>query len=180
MYDPDEIDACYKQPCHEVYDRIFVGSLRVIHDPKEIENNEITHVVSCLNEYPVRQIIEREASEKVMTIFDSPKTWLFIERFDDRDNVKIGDIVKRTNKFISEAMKDKNAKVLIHCSAGVSRSASIAIAYIMTKEKSSLNDILTKMREKRCILNPNLGFRRQLIEIRSLNEKSDDVLYKYM
>ena len=53
-------------------------------------------------------------------------------------------------------------KVLVHCIFGKSRSASIVVAYLMWKEKRSLDDALNFVNQKRPIAVPNTGFQKQL------------------
>ncbi len=51
--------------------------------------------------------------------------------------------------------------VLVHCSAGISRSCSIVIGYLIIKGWK-YEDALKLVQSKRKICNPNSGFRRQL------------------
>ena len=53
-------------------------------------------------------------------------------------------------------------KVLVHCMAGASRSATIVIAYLMWNQKMSYHNALNIVKEKRFIVFPNPGFRDQL------------------
>ena len=53
-------------------------------------------------------------------------------------------------------------KVLVHCMAGASRSATIVIAYLMWIEKMKFDDALNFVNSKRPIVDPNDGFREQL------------------
>ena len=55
-------------------------------------------------------------------------------------------------------------RALVHCMAGVSRSASICIAYLMRFCDMSLREAFYFLRDKRCVVRPNVGFWRQLIE----------------
>ena len=53
-------------------------------------------------------------------------------------------------------------KILVHCAAGASRSASVVIAYIMYIKKMSYKDALEFVRSKRFVVSPNFGFIDQL------------------
>jgi len=53
--------------------------------------------------------------------------------------------------------------VLVHCVAGVSRSATICLAYLTKYYCRSLRDAYHLMYSKRPMVRPNLGFWRQLI-----------------
>ena len=56
----------------------------------------------------------------------------------------------------------ENDKILVHCMAGASRSATIVIAYIMWEQKMSSQDALDFVSKKRSIICPNEGFIDQL------------------
>ena len=53
-------------------------------------------------------------------------------------------------------------KILVHCMAGASRSATIVIAYLMWTEKWKFEQALKYVQEKRPIVEPNEGFLKQL------------------
>ncbi|TEA41603.1 hypothetical protein DBR06_SOUSAS6110091, partial [Sousa chinensis] len=53
---------------------------------------------------------------------------------------------------------------LVHCLAGVSRSVSLVVAYIMTVTDFGWEDALCTVHAGRSCANPNLGFQRQLQE----------------
>ena len=71
--------------------------------------------------------------------------------------VQIADIIESSAKL--------KKKILIHCSAGRSRSASSVIYYLMKKKNLSLNESYEYVLRRRDIIDPNEGFRRQLKEI---------------
>jgi atypical dual specificity phosphatase len=59
-------------------------------------------------------------------------------------------------------MIGQKRKVLIHCAAGISRSASFTIAYLMRKNGTGFQATLEFVRSKRKCIFPNSGFRIQL------------------
>lgn len=63
------------------------------------------------------------------------------------------------NQFIEASP----GKVLVHCFAGVSRSATVVLAYMMYKG-ASLAEALALLRSKRSVVSPNPSFMKQLIE----------------
>lgn len=57
-----------------------------------------------------------------------------------------------------------SAKVLVHCVVGVSRSATLVLAYLMLQQQLSLQQAIITVRERRWIF-PNRGFLRQLCQL---------------
>lgn len=53
------------------------------------------------------------------------------------------------------------ARVLVHCAVGVSRSASLVLAYLMIHHGFTLLQAINKVKERRWIF-PNKGFLKQL------------------
>lgn len=53
--------------------------------------------------------------------------------------------------------------MLVHCRAGVSRSASIVIVYVMRKYNIPLREAYERVHAKRPVIAPNNGFWRQMI-----------------
>ncbi|XP_023968847.1 dual specificity protein phosphatase 14-like isoform X1 [Chrysemys picta bellii] len=58
----------------------------------------------------------------------------------------------------------RNGRTLVHCVAGVSRSASLCIAYLMKYHRLSLLDAHQWVKSRRPVVRPNVGFWRQLID----------------
>lgn len=65
------------------------------------------------------------------------------------------------NDFI-HAARLQDGNVLIHCLAGMSRSVTVAVAYIMTCSNLNWKEALKVVRAGRAVANPNLGFQTQL------------------
>jgi protein-tyrosine phosphatase len=75
--------------------------------------------------------------------------------------------------FKSEAARSSNGRVLVHCQAGVSRSPTITIAYIMALLGKSSNDAFEFVKNKRNIVSPNLNFMGQLFEFEQRSQYCD-------
>jgi hypothetical protein len=68
------------------------------------------------------------------------------------------------------AVIQDGGNVLVHCVAGVSRSATICLAYLTKYHFRSLRAAYHLMCEKRPMVRPNLGFWRQLIHYEQLTK----------
>jgi dual specificity MAP kinase phosphatase len=66
-------------------------------------------------------------------------------------------------EFIDEA-KHANGRVLVHCQAGVSRSPTIVIAYLMARCRKTLMEAFNFVKDQRHIVAPNINFMGQLLE----------------
>jgi protein-tyrosine phosphatase len=64
-------------------------------------------------------------------------------------------------RVISGALRS-GKKVLIHCMAGVSRSATVTAAFLMRKFKYSRDRAILEIEKYRPFINPNKGFMIQL------------------
>ncbi len=63
-----------------------------------------------------------------------------------------------------ESVRIDGGRTLVHCAAGVSRSASLVIAYLVKYGRLSLKDAYEKVHKIRPIICPNNGFWHQLID----------------
>nr|XP_043618559.1 tyrosine-protein phosphatase yvh1-like [Erigeron canadensis] len=73
--------------------------------------------------------------------------------------------------FIDQARK--NGSVLVHCYAGLSRSASVITAYLMRSERLSAQDALESLRQIKPYVFPNDGFLQQLAMFEEMGFKVD-------
>ena len=83
-------------------------------------------------------------------------------------------LVKLIDSYIS-----CGKQVLVNCWAGVSRSTTIVLAYLMYKNKWSVQDALAFVMSKRPIVNPNYGFIVQLYNLQDKLHTLDNNFTQY-
>ncbi|KAG9265526.1 dual specificity protein phosphatase 4 [Astyanax mexicanus] len=66
-----------------------------------------------------------------------------------------------------DSIKDSNGRVLVHCQAGISRSATICLAYLMKKKRVRLEEAFEFVKQRRSIISPNFSFMGQLLQFES-------------
>jgi dual specificity phosphatase 12 len=116
----------------------------------------ITHILTVAKGYPPQ--FPSFFTYKVIPVLDLPGTIL---------KRKFGECIE----FIKKAQVN-GGTVLVHCFAGVSRSATIVCAYLMQEHNLSYSAALKLVKSKRPFVNPNDGFRTQLVQFqKELKEK---------
>ncbi len=75
------------------------------------------------------------------------------------------DFCEELSLEIDKELKEKNKKVYVHCAQGISRSATLIIYYIMTREKKNFKDTLNLVRSLRSVVCPTTGFIECLSEL---------------
>lgn len=97
----------------------------------------------------------------------------------DCENQNLKNYFNEAFDFIDLA-KLNNQKVLVHCQAGISRSPTIVVAYLMSKLHLDMNDAYNQVKNQRPIIGPNLIFMSQLmdfeINLHKNNAKNPDSL----
>lgn len=81
----------------------------------------------------------------------------------DLDGELISSHFDKVVEFIEKASKE-GKKCLVHCAAGISRSSSLVLAYLMKSQKMSLKEAYLFVKSKRNIICPNHGFIFQLVD----------------
>ncbi|KAJ8379255.1 hypothetical protein SKAU_G00000330 [Synaphobranchus kaupii] len=66
-------------------------------------------------------------------------------------------------EFIHKALNG-GGKILVHCAVGVSRSATLVLAYLMIRQNMTLVEAIKTVKDQRGII-PNRGFLRQLVRL---------------
>jgi protein-tyrosine phosphatase len=85
----------------------------------------------------------------------------------DRPHSPISLIFRKTFQIINDEILN-GGRVLVHCRAGVSRSVTIAAAYLMQKNNWGRDEAINQIRTARRIAWPNHGFRAALAQLENV------------
>ena len=128
---------------------LYLGSINSAQNISGLKKLNIKAVLSVAN-FPYLKYDPSEISHKIIPAED-------VEDFD------LSVYFDEAAEFIEKNLKETN--VLVHCLAGISRSSSIVIAYLMKANKWKFLRALGCVRERRSIVYPNKGFEEQLREL---------------
>ncbi|KAL7857950.1 hypothetical protein AOLI_G00180520 [Acnodon oligacanthus] len=151
------VPSCISQPClpinssgpTRILPHLYLGCQRDVLNKDLMQQNDIAYVLNASNTCPKPDFVPESHFLRV------PVNDSFCE--------KILPWLDKSVEFIEKA-KACNARVLVHCLAGISRSATIAIAYIMKRMDMSLDEAYRFVKEKRPTISPNFNFLGQLLD----------------
>ncbi|KAM3845676.1 dual specificity protein phosphatase 1 [Vipera latastei] len=66
-----------------------------------------------------------------------------------------------------DSIKNNGGRVFVHCQAGISRSATICLAYLMRTNQVKLDEAFEFVKQRRSIISPNFSFMGQLLQFES-------------
>jgi protein-tyrosine phosphatase len=145
----------------KITDHIFVGDIHAAiqsrpSDEDYLEKLNIKVVISALTEY--------EYEDYMINKDDFPEIDWYRFVIDDSHNENIMKYFYSVYNLIKMSITE-GKNILIHCAAGVSRSPTLAIAYLMIDNKWSVEETVDYVRKKRPQIEPNIGFMKQLKQL---------------
>lgn len=142
---------------NEIIPRLYLSGDMMARNRELLRQKNITHILNLTTTIPNK--FEPELKYLKITIFDF-------------ESQNISQFFNETFEFIDNALLDQANAVLVHCNAGISRSASFVIAYLLQKGKyKSYKSALNHVRKCRPIVCPNKGFEKQLLALETKIEK---------
>ncbi|KAM0940975.1 putative phosphoric monoester hydrolase [Dioscorea sansibarensis] len=187
---------------HLVRHRLFFGNISDAAEVLQKGSSEITHVLSLLSSasisffsdwkpgisIPTKEIrkvffgdsdglltSKALSPEKLLYSLEHAGPELKLVRMTvpvrDTEDEDLLDYLEVCLDFIHE--NREKGSVLVHCFAGVSRSAAVITAYLMRTEQRSLEDALESLRESCEFICPNDGFLEQLKMFENMGFKVD-------
>ena len=142
---------------NQITEKVYLGNEDTARDKEILKKLNISNILICAE--GCEPFYPNEYKYKILYLDDAPDedllSWLK-EGFD----------------FI-DSSKDN---VYVHCVMGISRSASIVIAYLMYKNKMSYDEAFDEVHKKRSVISPNTGFQEQLQKFEKILKDNNYVI----
>eukprot|EP00667_Euglena_gracilis_P023108 EG_transcript_25981 len=127
-----------------VIPNLFLGSKWEAADREWLRAAGVTHIVNAARE--VEDCFPGDFVYHRCDLVDDPEEELRLEP---------------VHRFVADSLA-AGGVVLVHCQAGVSRSAAVAIGYLMAHCGATLRAAYLRVKECRPNAGPNIGYMRQL------------------
>uniref|UniRef100_A0A3B5QQ08 Dual specificity protein phosphatase n=1 Tax=Xiphophorus maculatus TaxID=8083 RepID=A0A3B5QQ08_XIPMA len=138
----------------EVWPNLYIGDMSVANDRYSLWKLGITHVVNAAH--------GRTYCQGSHDFYGATVEYYGVPA-DDSPSFDLSRYFLPTAEYIHNSLNANGARVLVHCAVGVSRSASLVLAYLMIYHSYTLLEAINKVKECRWIF-PNRGFLKQLCE----------------
>ena len=142
---------------NQITDKIYLGNEDTARDKELLKKLNISNILIC--------------AEGCNTFYPDEYKYKILY-LDDAVDEDLLSWIKEAFEFI-DSSKDN---IYIHCVMGISRSASIVIAYIMYKNKMTFNEAFDFVAKKRKVISPNTGFQNQLKKFEKILKENNYVL----
>jgi hypothetical protein len=180
---------------HQIIPSLYLGSELVAHDLKTLQTLGVTHVLTIAPipppfpahfQYSVHPIND-VTSENVLAILNaaldfidaaltpgnSPASSSADSKTCTAPPASATAAVAAPTASSAAASQTGGGVVFVHCSAGISRSGSVVVAYCMRRFKLTFEQALSMVQKQRSVVCPNSGFRAQLQLFHTLGWAAD-------
>uniref|UniRef100_A0A914W0U6 protein-tyrosine-phosphatase n=1 Tax=Plectus sambesii TaxID=2011161 RepID=A0A914W0U6_9BILA len=118
--------------------------------------------LQTLEAYGIRYILN--VTPNLPNTFETDKRFKYLQiSIDDHWSQNLASHFPRAIAFIDEA-RSKGEGVLVHCLAGISRSVTVTVAYLMQTLHKSLDEAYDLVRAQKSNIAPNFNFMGQLLD----------------
>lgn len=148
---PPSLTKVPPQP-FEILSHLYLGCRKAASDKEALKAHSISRVLNVTSEESQYQHLEGFSYYQIAV--------------EDTHEVDMLQHLPMAFAFIEEA-RLANEKVLVHCHAGMSRSVTVVISYLMKYYDHSLNSAYDYVRQKKSNISPNFSFLQQLIQFES-------------
>lgn len=129
-------------------DKLYLGDHTIANDLQVLQIHKIVRVISLGG---MKEQTEYETHDGI------EYHWIYL---DDHMSEPISKYFDAALEFIHKSP----GPVFVHCWAGISRSSTIVIAYLMKYRGLGYPEALVHVKQRRGFICPNIGFQGQLLE----------------
>ncbi|KXZ45392.1 hypothetical protein GPECTOR_55g298 [Gonium pectorale] len=139
----------FEKHCSEVSPGLFLSGDYVAKSRETLQQAGVTHVLNCVG-FICKEYFKDELTYKTLYLQDTPAEDISCVLYDCLDYI--------------ESALSSGGRILVHCSQGVSRSATLVIAYMMWRSGKPYDEVFAAVKGVRGVANPNIGFTCQLLQ----------------
>ncbi|KAG0581823.1 hypothetical protein KC19_3G012500 [Ceratodon purpureus] len=150
----------------KVRDRLYIGNIKDAAEVLTSPNPPITHMLSLItpNMDPLdyKKPGAEEDSHEIVDVanLEVDKLERKIVPVRDIESQNLLDHLEGCLEFIEKGRS--SGSILVHCVAGVSRSAAVITAYLMLLDRCTVDEALASLQQVSSKVYPNYGFMQQL------------------
>jgi len=131
--------------------KLYLGSMDSVDKWDELEKRNIKQIVSVVD------FMEPRFSDKI------PYLWIQVQDSYDWNLLATFSVaIQHIEDVLINKKFGPTASVLVHCAAGISRSSTIVIAFLMKLKKMTFMEAWTHAKQRRSFVCPNGSFQEQL------------------
>ncbi len=142
-----------------IKDGIFIGNAYSVIGNYATKESDLLDALNI--KVVISALTEEEYEDYMIAREDFPDIVWHRFVIDDDEEEKISLHFFAVYEIISRALSE-NKNVIVHCAAGMSRSPSLVIAYLMIENRWCYEEAYNYVKNKRPIVEPNIGFVKQL------------------
>lgn len=139
-----------------ILERLFLSSVGPAQNKALLQKLKITHIVNLTGPDPHSDI------PRYPNAFPNRFKYLHL-CIRDEQSTKISRYFDKVHAFIDKGLSNKENCVLVHCEAGISRSSTLVISYLMKRNGMNLKQAYEYVLSRKPNIGPNNVFFAQLI-----------------
>jgi protein-tyrosine phosphatase len=141
--------SCLFQSTHKITSNLYLEDAKLARSKYFLEINNIHGIINATTNEPNAH----------------PESYDYLRvNIDDEPSEQIGQYFQHVFEFIRRHHSVGHS-VLVHCQMGISRSATLVIAYLMIDGHKTLGEAFQQVKSVRQQIEPNEGFIKQLREL---------------
>ncbi|KAG5339337.1 hypothetical protein C0989_004667 [Termitomyces sp. Mn162] len=141
----------------EIITRLYISDLSFAENPACLASYGITHVISVIS--------GSVHLPPPAALYPHPPPRHLHLKLEDSPFVELAAHLPTTTQWIRDAyLSSPDARILVHCAEGISRSVSIVAAFLIAQYGWTPSEAVQFIKTKRRVADPNFGFIAQLGE----------------